>query len=212
MELRTTIARALLASLAASLVLAAVLAVHARYGMPFGNMTRDVVTVTDVHLLTGLVSSLGILCWCVSATACGLAAALLAPFRSSMGEVRFLAGAALLSAYLGLDDLFVFHEDLALRVFGIDEKVVIGSIGLATLAVLVSCRRLIFTRTQWALLALALAWLSVSVALDTVLEQQMFRYGDWMYFWEDGAKWLGLVAWAAYWVGTARDLVAARLR
>jgi hypothetical protein len=171
-------------------------------------MTRDVTATANVHPLTGILSNLGILLWCAAASICAFAAVTLRNVKP--GEAfRFLLCSALLSAYLLLDDFFLFHDELAPRYLGVDEKLVYAALGIAVSAYLIAFWRVIL-QTHFAVLLLALGFLGSAVVMDALLEPWLRRLGHWEYFVEDGAKWLGIAAWCSYYVRTSYQLVARR--
>jgi hypothetical protein len=173
-------------------------------------MTRDVTATANVHPLTGILSNLGILLWCAAASICAFAAVTLRNVKP--GEAfRFLLCSALLSAYLLLDDFFLFHDELAPRYLGVDEKLVYAALGIAVCAYLIAFRRLIL-RTHFAVLVLAVGFLGIAVVMDALLEPWLRRLGHWEYFFEDGAKWLGIAAWCSYYVRTSHQLVVGHQR
>lgn len=171
-------------------------------------MTRDVTATANVHPLTGILSNLGILLWCAAASICAFAAVTLRNVEP--GEpFRFLLCSALLSGYLLLDDFFLFHDELAPRYLGVDEKLVYAALGIAVCAYLVAFRRVIL-QTHFAVLLLSLGFLGIAVVMDALLEPWLRRLGHWEYFFEDGAKWLGIASWCSYYVRTSHQLVARR--
>lgn len=173
-------------------------------------MTRDVTATANVHPLTGILSNLGILLWCAAASICAFAAVTLRNVKP--GEpFRFLLCSALLSAYLLLDDFFLFHDELAPRYLGVDEKLVYAALGIAVCAYLIAFRRVIL-HTHFAVLLLAVGFLGISVVMDALLEPWLRRLGHWEYFFEDGAKWLGIAAWCSYYVRTSHQLVVGHQR
>lgn len=173
-------------------------------------MTRDVTATANVHPLTGILSNLGILLWCAAASICAFAAVTLRNVKPRE-PFRFLLCSALLSAYLLLDDFFLFHDELAPRYLGVDEKLVYAALGIAVCAYLIAFRRLIL-RTHFAVLLLALGFLGIAVVMDALLEPWLRRMGHWEYFFEDGAKWLGIAAWCSYYVRTSHQLVVGHQR
>ena len=54
-------------------VLLAITAASLFLGVSMPNMTRDITAIANVHPLSGVLSNLGILLWCVAATVCGFA-------------------------------------------------------------------------------------------------------------------------------------------
>jgi hypothetical protein len=179
---------------------AALLALVAAGGLvvPVGTLTRDVAAIARVPLFTGVLSSLGILLWCATAAVCLFAARAADPGR--IVARRFLASAGAITLYLLLDDQFQIHEVVAPRLFGIGETVVFAVLGAAVAVHLLRFLRLI-ALTQWRWLALALVLLAVSVVADLVTGRWLAS--EWAFFIEDGFKWLGIVCWCRYHVGTA---------
>lgn len=101
-----------------------------------------------------------------------------------------------------LDDAFLFHEGLASIYFGIDEKIILLALGVTVLAYLVSFRKTIL-KTNYSVLLLAFGFLTLSCLTDGILDPWFWSLGDWEYFIEDGAKWMGIVSWCSYYVQTS---------
>jgi len=194
----------------------AVLAVTAAAGILFDvsipAMTRDAAALAQVPPLWGVVSNLGILLWCAAAAICIFAA--VAVFRTGPRDAfRFLLFSALLTAYLLFDDFFQFHENLAPRYLGLDDKAVVAASGVATAAYLVAFRRFILLRTRFVILLLALGFFATAVTIDVILEPWLLLWiGQWQYFLEDGAKWLGIACWCSYYAVTAHHILAGAYR
>lgn len=162
---------------------------------------RDVTAIANIHPLSGILSTLGILLWCVAASVTLFTAFILRHYEQAK-SFKFIFSSSLLSTYLMLDDAFLFHEQLAFKYFGIDEKVVLFTLGIAVLAYLVSFRKIIL-KTNYIVLILAFGFLTVSVLTDGILDPWFWSLGHWEYFIEDGAKWLGIASWCSYYVQTS---------
>jgi hypothetical protein len=186
-------------------VLALLLAAAALTPTPMGYMTRDMAAIGELHPLAGILSNLGVLLWCASAAIC-LFAALGLRDPGSTAAFRFLLCSAALSAYLLVDDFFMFHEELAPRYLGLHKDAVIAGLGAATCAYLLAFWRLI-AQTQFVVLALAVGLLGASAAMDALLWPWL-KIGGWEFFIEDGAKWLGIASWCSYHVRTAHQAMA----
>jgi len=192
----------------AVLTLCAVTGAHTWGGVDLPTLTRDMAAVAGVHPLTGVLSALGVLLWAASA-AIWLFAALVLHDRARRAASRFALCSGLLSAYLGLDDLFMVHERLAPELLGLPELAVHGAIAACTLAYLLwFMERLLRADAGWLLLALVM--LGASMFVDAVLEPWMWRLGDWVFLIEDGCKWLGIVFWFAFCVARCRVDVGLR--
>ncbi len=183
------------------LLLVALGAKWARTGL--GPLTRDVAATADLHPLFGILSNLGILLWTASACICLFSARVLAHGR--VDHRRFLVASGLLSAYLMIDDWFMFHEFLAPRYLGIKESQVFIVLGLAVLAYLWLFRRMLLA-AHYVVLGLSIACLGASVGFD-VLQRQLRMSGEVRHLLEDGAKWFGIALWCSFQVRTALDLV-----
>ncbi len=191
----------LITLLPAILILMAVATVSILSQITISSFTRDVTAIANIHPLSGILSTLGILLWCVAASITLFAAFILRSFEQSK-TFKFLFASSLLSIYLMLDDAFLFHEVLAFKYFGIDEKIVIFTLGISVFAYLVSFRQIIL-KTNYSVLLLAFIFLTISVLTDGILDPWFWSLGDWEYFIEDGFKWLGIVSWCSYYVQTS---------
>jgi len=191
------------------LVLASIAAVSAIYKIPMSELTRDVTVIAKIHPISGVLSSLGILLWCATASICLFSAVALRKVESN-ANYRFLLVSALLSMYLLFDDLFMFHETLAPNVLGLDQRVVILFLGLATFSYLIVFRSVIL-RTNYVILLLALGMLTLSVVIDAIPRQWMSGLGHWVYLLEDGTKWLGIAFWCGYYSDTSLNLFVGNL-
>jgi hypothetical protein len=167
-------------------------------------MTLDVPSITRVHPLSGFLSSLGILLLGAATAIWYFGATTIAERRAAPEASRrmMLMGAAV-SAYMTLDDLFQVHEIIAPRYFGVPDEAVLGLLGLALLAFLRMAWRAPDRAGLFWLLA-ALAGLGASVVVDAA-SRWLWRLGEWQYFVEDGAKWLGLCCWLKYAVVHCRE-------
>jgi hypothetical protein len=160
-------------------------------------MTLDVPSITRVHPLSGFLSSLGIVLLGASTALWYFSAVTLAQRAAAPGPaLRLMSMGAAVSGYMTLDDLFQVHEIIAPRYLGVPDEAV-----LALLAVAI----LVFSNLAWrssdrtglSWLLAALACLGGSVIIDAA-SPWLWRLGQWQYFFEDGAKWLGLCCWLKY--------------
>ena len=205
--MKTVSARYLLIVFVPSIsILLAVAVVSVLFKVSIPDMTRDVTALANIHPLSGVLSNLGILLWCSTASICFFSAMTLPNFKPR-DMFWFLLSSFLLSAYLLFDDFFQFHEVLASRYLGLDEEVVYTALGIAVSAYLIAFRRVIL-RTNFGVLLLALGFLATSVVADTALKPWLWRrLGHWLFLFEDGAKWLGIASWCSYYVHTSHQLL-----
>src|SRR5688572_10425021 len=95
--------------------------------IPFADLTRDVVSVTGVSVLVGLLSEFGKLMWAAAATICFFTALVLRDDPARRGWFWFFVGFGLLTAFLLMDDILLLHSRiLANRVNRYAGKVLIG--------------------------------------------------------------------------------------
>lgn len=193
----------------ATFILAVIAMVSVVFEVRMPSMTQDLAAIAKIHPLSGILSNFGILLWSATASICFFSALTLRKTAPNT-TCRFLLSSALLSTYLLCDDFFQFHEALAAQYLGLDERVVYAVLGLAVSAYLIGYRTLIL-QTNFGALLLALGFLASSVVIDAILAPWLWRLGDWEYFVEDGAKWLGIASWCSYYVHTCHQLLVGRL-
>jgi hypothetical protein len=117
--------------------------------------------------------------------------------RLDAEDRTLLAPVGLLTAYIAADDFFLIHEVIARDLFGLSEVVVIGGIGLATLAIARRFRHAVLGPAHGAL-HLAIGLLALSVVFD------FYVPGSWEEgVLEDGLKFAGYATWSAYWISRA---------
>jgi hypothetical protein len=169
------------------------------------SVTRDIADEAGVGPFTGALSNLGILVWCATAAVTLFAGAI----TSKLGEKRqasFLFCFGLLTLILLFDDLFMLHEELVPRYLGVPDALTYAALAGLTAASLIGFRDVIW-RSEYLPLGLALGFFSFSVAVDVT--DGLSVGSDWMYLVEDGAKFLGIVSWAGYFVRHGYQQVSA---
>lgn len=193
------------------------------FDVSISSMTQDPTAIAQINPFSGILSNLGILFWCTSASICFFVGITL--HKVILKEMYwFLICSALLSTLLLLDDLFQIHEILANLGFKDtvvwNERVYYVALGLALFAYFYSFRKVIMM-TQYAILLLAFIFLASSVFLDAIFNPfnswilaRIFGHDiyGWDYFSEDGAKWLGIVCWCTYFVNTSYKLLVGILK
>ncbi|WP_318777726.1 hypothetical protein [Chloroflexus sp.] len=170
-------------------------------GVSEARLLRDIYTVANIPLYTGLVSNLGILIWCVATTIWVLSAYLI---RRQPSDPRYglSVSAAAFTAFLLIDDSMMLHEVLLPRVTNLDEQVfLIGYALVAAAFAVYALPRMLRTDCLPAFIAAGL--LAASYLIDVMLPF-MPRYT----LYEDVAKFSGIVFWAIYAMCVFRDLAA----
>lgn len=189
----------------AILILAIVAVGSVLFEITIPEMTKDISATAGANPLWGFLSNFGAFLWCSTAAICAFAG-LLCLQSGGKRPFCFMLFSALLSGYLLFDDFFLFHEHLAEQHLGVDEKIVLASLGISLFTYLLYFRNDIL-RTRFVMLLTALGLLSFSVVVDVIFEDWLLNLGDWGFFVEDGLKWLGIAAWCSYYVHTAYQLV-----
>jgi hypothetical protein len=181
-------------------ILGGALIANVVFGVGTWELFMDPTVVADYSDHVGVVSHLGVLAWTA-----GAAVALFAGWLARPGPLRrFLLVVGAITLFLGLDDLFRGHENVGAALHGGEgENAVIALYGVAVLAIMLRFRRVVLERSPLALLGLAGAFFALSVAADVALDRPGIDVSGQVVV-EDGAKLLGILAWAAYLAITAR--------
>lgn len=171
-----------------------------------GDLLRDPLAVAEMKdecckVYYGAVSNLGVMIWVGSAVSCLFAAVVLASATGRSVDVSFLVAAGLFTGFLAMDDLYLVHENV-LPAFGISEPVTYAAYGLLALAYLIVAWRPI-SDSHYVLFAVACGFLATSVLIDwQVHADHRLRI-----VFEDGAKLIGICAWAMFHLAAAWGLL-----
>ncbi|MCP5027386.1 MAG: hypothetical protein GY929_13980 [Actinomycetia bacterium] len=176
--------------------------------VPVSDLLNDPATVAGVMWYAGLISNLGAIGWTVAAAAAAGAAFVARVGGRPRSTITFLRGGALVGAMLLVDDLFQVHQRLVPREVGLSKPIVLLiEVVLAGGWVISSYPEL--KRTRWHLLVMAGGAFFISLVVDQLISGP--EAGARILV-EDGAKFLGVLAWALYFVRTAGDIVASIAR
>jgi hypothetical protein len=162
----------------------------------FRYFSRDAAATLDAHPAVGMLTYTGVLLVWTAATSCLLAATHLSRIGAASFTPLVVAGLGI--AYLALDDLFQFHEEL-FPSLGIPQEVVLSVYAVLALGYLWWYRSFLRAH-EWPLLALGVVALGASAALDQLGGRA---------FVEDGFKLFGYSLLAAYFVRLVLRLLAA---
>lgn len=150
----------------------------------------------------GVISNLGLLLWCASASVY-LFAFLLKTANNKQKQKQkqsdsslFLLLMGLFSLVLLFDDMLLFHEVIAPKLF-IPEKAIYICYMAITIYLMLKFRKILFT-TETIPLYLAFLFFFLSIIID------IFNFSS--IFLEDGFKLLGIASWASYSVIVALQL------
>ncbi len=177
--------------------------------VPISLFLRDATSTLDGHPLTGMQSNLGVLVWSAAVAVCVFSSAILwahSPIDRNLPG--FFLWAGVITAVLMLDDLFLFHDDLADRYLGLDEKLIFVGYGLSVVLFLAKFRGTILN-SEWSLLFQAGVFFSLSILIDLLLDKWE---SPWRIFLEDGFKLLGIVSWSGYFIRAGFHHVGSLIR
>ena len=170
-----------------------------------GELMLDAAWFNGGSWYTGLVAQLGVLAW-TTATVSATWSAWIADSTGRPDAARFLYRAAAVGTVLLLDDLVSFHN-VMLNAIGLP-KVIGEAIVLTPLAIWLFAHVRDIARTRAQLLVASLLANGCSFFVDLLVHP---KAGDYSVLFEDGPKFLGILAWATYFVVTARDIARSAL-
>lgn len=169
--------------------------------VPVSELFLDPASVAGVPWWTGLLSQLGLLGWTIAAAAAGGGAWLAGRLGRHTAAV-FLGSGALLTALLLADDLLQVHAVL-LPGIGIDKPLSqLLIVAPAPVWALTQHREIL--RTRWLVFVAAILGFAVSTGVDMWWAPTAGDTGRTLV--EDGAKFLGICAWAQYFTMTTADI------
>lgn len=166
--------------------------------IPYEDLLLDPAQYDGRPWYTGLISNLGILGWTIAAVAAA-GGGWIAGLGGREGASELLRGGALLSGLLLLDDLFQFHIIIPKTVGA--PKLAFYALYFVLASAWAYSNRAEFVRTRWHLLVAAVLALMISVTVDLAGDGRSTALLA-----EDSAKFLGILAWALYFVLSSRDI------
>jgi hypothetical protein len=164
-------------------------------------LLRDITATAKLPFFAGFVSQLGVVLWSASLVICLFALSMLQRQQGDLSaSKRFLMHGTVLTAVLALDDIFLFHEEVAPIYLHLDELIIFGVYIIVGVGfVLFNWREIL--SSEYALLVLALALFATSIALDAIPKEILPP----RYFWEqlelfleDASKFAGIATWLLY--------------
>ena len=172
--------------------------------IPYDELLLDPNNLAGVPWYTGLVSNLGILGW-TTATATGFFGAWIAHYGNRPAAASMLVKGATLSAILLFDDLLQLHV-IVKPLIGLP-KVAVYGFYLAVALRWVATQHRELRRTRLELLVAAGGAFALSIGLDQVEALTPWLSSGQRLLIEDAAKFLGVLAWAQYFVLTSGAIV-----
>ena len=172
--------------------------------VPYDQLLLDPNSINNAPWYTGLVSNLGILGW-TTATASAFFGAGVTSYGGRRAAASMLRRGGLLSGVLLLDDLFQLHV-IVKPLFGISKSAVyVAYLLIAGWWVATQFREL--RRTRIELLTASGFAFALSVVVDQLGAAIPGMTSQSALLVEDASKFLGVLAWAQYFVLTARDIM-----
>lgn len=195
-QLRSSLPKILTVLATSVFLIGVVIALRIWKGIPIGNLTRDIVTITNVPVYTGFFSQVGIFLWVATATLCLFSVGTGLKTQTNPGLKKYLYTSGLLTILLGLDDIFLLHE-VVFPFLGIPEKIVYLAYGAIVIYWAVRFYAVIVV-TEYILLVLAFFFFGLSVTLDVFTIPNLNPY-----LFEDGFKMAGIISWFLYFYGNS---------
>ncbi len=185
--------------------------------VPVERLFRDMIIVAEeypgcCHVYDGLISNLGILLWWAAASVTGFAALVAANLSARIYDILALAMAAVFSAWLALDDLFMLH-DTVLPLIGLPQPATYALYGAIACAYIALSWRVVLTAFPMFLL-MAISMLGLSVFIDILSEHDMGAISYWLqantrteFLLEDWFKFLGIGFWCCVHIAAAMNVL-----
>lgn len=167
---------------------------HLVADIPFSFFSSDPLSLFEAHPLTGIQSNLGVLTLVSTASICLFTAIVLRSKHASASDFQFFLWSGLITFVLTLDDLFLIHEDLAIRYLEMGQKTVFVLYIIVIGRYIFKLRRTI-PHSDHTVFILAIVFLGLSETIDSF---RNFVDSPWGLFVEDGLKLFGIVSWSIY--------------
>lgn len=172
---------------------------------PIWKLAKDPAQVVGFSPYIGMLSNWGVVLWMAAATICLFSAVLLKQQKVSDSTFTFIAVSGGFSLLLGIDDLFLLHDRLFPKLFGIPETSFYFLYLFAFLVYLISFIRQII-KYEYLLFGAAVLFFLLSRRVFVTLPflDQFMTTGDML-------KYSGIVFWLAFFYRTALFEVSALL-
>ncbi|MFX0211569.1 MAG: hypothetical protein ACFFDT_36665 [Candidatus Hodarchaeota archaeon] len=161
--------------------------------IPISHFTRDPLAIRGGHPFLGIISNIGAILWSFSVAICFFSYVLLKTSKKPHDGLGFIMFGGFISSVLLLDDLFMLHETIYPRYFGVSEKIVFLFYGVLILFYLVRFRKIII-ETDFIFILLAVFFFALSALVDMLPESLL----SWHHLFEDGLKFFGIISWFGY--------------
>lgn len=167
-----------------------------RYWIPFDYLVRDPAAIYGGSPFVGAVSHLGILPWNSTATFCLFAFFVLKKVGRSEDSFFFLIS-GLITTFLLLDDLFMLHEHIFPKKFGISENVVYA-VYFAAMLVYFAVYHEIIAKYDYRIISLSCLFFALSLICGLLFPNQGLEF-----LLEEGFKFLGIFSWLVFFASSS---------
>jgi hypothetical protein len=165
---------------------------HIHRGIAFGDLTRDPNAIHNAPKYIGLLSQTGMIFWFGTAGILFFTGTIIEHKRISKKILHFLINSFLLTLFLGIDDLFMLHDELAHR--GIKEEYFYIFYTIWLIGTIIYFSNIIKQTHYILILAYGLVFAG-SIIIDKTIKEA--------YLMEDMLKFVGIINWAFYWSSSA---------
>jgi hypothetical protein len=166
--------------------------IHVKRSIPYENLVRDPNAIANFPKYIGFISQFGIFLWFATVGICFLGFLLTRIDSAHATQSSYLLYFGIFSLMLGLDDAYMFHEELAHR--GLYEEMFFGVYALMLLYFIFKFVKLFF-ETRFILLLMSGFFLACSIVVD--------KYDHTLFLLDDSFKLSGIVFWFIYFFRTA---------
>lgn len=186
------------------LFLAIMVVAAKKTGVYFETLSRDPIQILNGKPYVGLISNTGIIFWCATAAILFYSSKISWLQKKPEKQTFFLFFGGLLTILMLIDDLFLMHDVIFPDYLKINEIVFYLFYGLSVIAIFLYYHKTILN-TDYILLILAFLLLGLSAITDQV---QVFGIKViHPYIVEDSFKFLGIIAWFAYFSRTSYKFI-----
>jgi hypothetical protein len=162
-------------------------------------LLNDPAHTVKMPFYLGMLSNLGVMLWASAAACCFMGWAIA---RKKSQKAPFLLASGIFTAWLALDDLWLFHESIFPDYLHIGEGYVYLIYFILAGAYLLYFMKDILSTRRFVILAVALSVFAISIVID-----KMVAISELETLAEDGLKLFAVAFWLVYYSNTAVDIV-----
>lgn len=189
------------------IILASVFFIGKKFNIPFEKITGDPALISNSHPFVGILSNIGVLIWCFTASICFFSAVIFFKIADKEKALFFICSGIFTSILL-IDDFFMFHDYIfySFKSFQVVQPVVFIFYTLFLFWYVFKFYKLILN-SIYLFLILAIGFFGLSVITDLIFESIGLEY-----FIEDSFKFIGLINWMLFFSITAYTTLLLKLQ